>query len=120
MIFINEHPEVKMSIKRALLINLIVVLAIFLGFNLAFSQAKGAKIISFNGVIDAVPKSLKFIMVNEERVNITSDTKIVDAYGSTLKVTDLKVKLHVEIEAVTNQKTLYAKKIVVKPSKKRL
>ncbi len=109
-----------MNVKRALFVNLVVVLAIFLGFSLAFSQGKGAKTISFNGIIDAVPKSLKFIMVNEERVNISSDTKIVDTYGSTLKLTDLKVKLHVVIEAVTNQKTLYAKKIVVKPSKKRL
>ena len=109
-----------MSVKRALHIDLIVVLAIFLGFNLAFSQARGARIISFNGVIDAVPKGLKFIMVNEERVNISSDTKIVDTFGNTLTLTDLKVKLHVEIEAVTNQKTLYAKKIVVKPSKKRV
>ncbi len=86
--------------------------------NPGFSQVKIGDTISFPGVIESIQKDFKFIVINEVRIFISPDTKIVDENGNILKIKELKSRLNVTIEAIRNPNGLFAKKIVVKRLKK--
>jgi len=102
-----------MKLQKILLLMLIVfILTLFISIP-GFSQVKSEKTISFSGTIDSIPKDPKFIVVNEWRVYLSSNTKIVSARGSILKKGDLKQGLNVSIEGVQKPEGIFASKIIV-------
>jgi len=104
---LQKIPLLKLVI---LIIILIIILVIF---HPGFSQIKSEAIISFSGYIDNIPKDSKFIVVNERRVFISSNTKIASEKGSISKMNDLKIRFYVAIEGVQKSDGIYAKKITV-------
>ncbi|NWF91964.1 MAG: hypothetical protein HXY46_03540 [Syntrophaceae bacterium] len=97
----------------------IVVFAIaFLFQNQTFSQVKVGETVSFTGMIERVQDDLKFIVIHEMRIFITTDTRIVDENGEMLKVDDLRPKLKVAIEGIRNPNGFLAKRILLKSPKK--
>ena len=102
-----------MKLRRILLLKLIVVILTLFIFHPGFSQIKSEKTISFSGTIDSIPKDPKFIVVNERRVYLSSNTKITSAKGSILKKDDLKRGLSVTIEGVEKPEGIFAGKITV-------
>ncbi len=102
-----------MKLQKILLVKLIVVILTLFIFHPGFSQIKSEKTISFSGTIDSIPKDPKFIVVNETRVFISSNTRIANAKGSILKRNDLKPGLGVSIEGVRKPEGIFAGKITV-------
>lgn len=107
-----------MNLKKIFLIEFPIFILTFLVFNLGFSQVKMGKTTSFPGVIESIPADFKFIVINEVRIYISPDTKIVNESGNILKIEELKPRFNVTIEAVRSKDGFYAKKIVVKKLKK--
>ena len=107
-----------MNFKKIFLIEFAIFILTFLVFNLGFSQVKIGEATSFPGVIESIPADFKFIVVNEVRIYISPDTKIVNENGNILKIEELKPRFNVTIEAVRSKDGFYAKKIVVKKLKK--
>ena len=102
-----------MNIQKLLLTKLVVVIVTLVIFHPGFSQVKREGIISVSGYIDSIPKDSKFIVVNERRVFISSNTKIANAKGSILKRNDLKIGLRVSVEGVQKPEGIFAEKITV-------
>jgi hypothetical protein len=107
-----------MKLKRALSIDLASFVITLLFLSQSFSQGRIGEIISFPGVIQSVQEDFKFIVINEVRIFISPDTKIVDESGKILKRDELKSRLHVDIEAVRNPNGFFAKKIALQKLKK--
>lgn len=93
-------------------------MVIFVVFKTGFTQVKKEEMVSFPGVIEKVDKDTKFIMVNEAKILLSAETKIVDDKGNALKISDLKPNLAVTIEAVRNPIGFLANKIVIKTTKR--
>jgi hypothetical protein len=106
------------NLKKIFLIEFAIFILTFLVFNLGFSQVKMGETTSFPGVIESIPADFKFIVVNEVRIYISPDTKIVNENGNILKIEELKPRFNVTIEGVRSKDGFYAKKIVVKKLKK--
>jgi hypothetical protein len=109
-----------MNVRKLLLLKVtIVVITLAINYP-GFTQVKKEEIASFNGYIDHIPKDSSFIVVNEQRVFISSNTKIVSERGSILKLNHLKPRLHVVIEGVQKPDGIFADKIIIlRVSKKR-
>jgi hypothetical protein len=103
----------KMKLQKILLLKLIVVILTLFVFHPGFSQVKSEKTVSFSGTIDSIPKEPQFIVVNERRVYLSSNTKIVNTKGSILKKNDLKREFRVNIEGVQKPEGIFAGKITV-------
>jgi hypothetical protein len=102
-----------MNVRKLLLIKLIIIVMTLVITHPCFPQAKGEEIASFYGQIDHIPKDSNFIVVNEQRVFITPNTKIVSERGSILKIDHLKRRLHVVIEGVQKPEGIFADKIII-------
>jgi len=102
-----------MKLQKILLLTLVLLIITLVIFHPVFSQVKSEEIISFSGYIDNIPKDPKFIVVNERRVFISSNTKIASEKGSILKMNDLKIRLYVAIEGVQKSDGIYAEKVTV-------
>ena len=102
-----------MKLQNILLLKLIVVIPILFIFHPGYAQVKKEGAISFSGTIDSIPNDQKFIVVNETRVFISSNTKIANAKGSILKKDDLKKGFRVSIEGVQKPEGIFAGKITV-------
>lgn len=102
-----------MKLQRIFLLKLVVVILTLFIFHPGFSQVRSERTISFSGTIDSIPKDPKFIVVNEWRVYLSSNTRIANAKGSILKRDDLKRGLSVTIEGVQKPEGIYAEKITV-------
>lgn len=103
-----------MNLMRVFLIHFTIFIVIFVAFNLGLPQVRIGEAISFPGVIESVQKDYKFIVINEVKIFISRDTKVVDENGNTLKINVLKSRLHVTIEALRNPNGFFAKKVVIK------
>jgi hypothetical protein len=73
---------------------------------------------SYSGVIKSIDKDFKLI-VNDVKVLISDNTKIVDEKGNILRMNDLKPGLSVTIEGVRSSNGFFAKKIVIITPKKK-
>ena len=102
-----------MKLRKVFFIQFVIFILALLILSPGFSQVKKEGTLSFTGSIDNIPKDSKFIVVNERRVFISSDTKIATEKGSILRMNDLKVRLHVAIEGVEKKGGIYAEKITV-------
>jgi hypothetical protein len=102
-----------MKLQRIFLLKLVVVILTLFIFHPGFSQVRSERTISFSGTIDSIPKDPKFIVVNEWRVYLSSNTRIANAKGSILKKDDLRRGLSVTIEGVQKPEGVFAEKITV-------
>jgi hypothetical protein len=102
-----------MKLQKILLLKLMVVILMLFIFHPGYSQVKKEGTISFSGTIDSIANDPKFIVVNETRVFISSNTKMVNAKGSILKKDDLKRGFRVSIEGVRKPEGIFAGKITV-------
>jgi hypothetical protein len=107
-----------MNLQRLLLMKLIILAVALLIVHPGFSQVKGEEIKSFSGYIESIPKDSKFIVVNEVRVFISSNTRIIDEKGSVLKIDHLKPRHWVAIDGVRKSDGILAGKITVMKSPK--
>lgn len=103
-----------MSFPRAFLIQAIIFIATLMILTPSFSQVKKGETVSFSGVVKSISKDYKSIVVGNRNVLITSDTKIFNQKGNTLKISDLKSEVYVVVEGLKNPAGFLAKKIVVK------
>ena len=102
-----------MNLRKTLLIKLATFTLILLLFDLSFSEIRSEATVSFSGIIKSVSSDLKFIVVNDVSILISSATKIVNDRGYTLKATDLKSDLYVIVDGVQGRNGFLAKKILV-------
>jgi hypothetical protein len=109
--------EGRMKLRQVYFIYFIIFILTLLIPNPGFSQVKKEETISFSGFIDNIPADFKSIIVNERRIFISSDTKIVDEKGNILKIGDLKKRYDVTIEALQRSNGVVARKITVKKRK---
>jgi hypothetical protein len=103
-----------MNLKNILLIKFSIFIFILFMVNFGFSQVKKEETIFFSGIITSISKDYKFIVVYNENILISSNTKIFNEKGRSLEINDLRPELYVFIEGVQNPKGFLAKKIVVK------
>ena len=103
-----------MKFKKALFFQCMVFVIPFLLLSPSFSQVKKEETIFYSGIITSISKDYKFIVVYNENILISSNTKIFNEKGKPLKIEDLKPELYVVIEGVQNPNGFLAKKIVVK------
>ncbi len=103
-----------MNAKNVLLMKFSIFIFILFVVNFGFSQVNEEEILSFSGIITTISKDYKFIVVNDVNILISSNTKIVNEKGKSLKINDLKPELYIRIEGVQNSNGFLAKKIVVK------
>lgn len=118
---INGHEldlRPKMKLKKAFPMILAFMLLSCLIFNTSFAEVKKTGTISFSGVVENVHEDFQFIIVNEVKIFISSNTQIVDEYRNVLTASDLKPKLHVAVEASRNSSGFLAQKIVIKKRKR--
>ena len=105
-----------MRFKKAFTIS-ILLLATVLSSSPGFPQDKNEKVITFSGLIQAIPKDSTFIVINEAKVFV-SGAKIVSDTGSVLGIGDLKPKPYVTVEAVKRRDGFHGKKVTVISSSK--
>jgi len=74
---------------------------------------------SYSGVIKSTDKDFKFIVVNDAKVLLSDNTKIVDEKGKILRMSDLKPGLSVAIEGVRSSNGFFANNIVILSPKKK-
>jgi hypothetical protein len=103
-----------MKFKKALFFQCMVFVISFLLLNPGFSQVKKEETIVYGGFIKSISKDYKSILVYEDKILISSNTKIVNEKGKSLKINDLRPELYVVIEGVRNPNGFLAKKITVK------
>jgi hypothetical protein len=107
-----------MNLQRLLLVKLVILVISLVIVQPGFSQGKREESQSFSGYIESIPKNSKFVVVNEIRVFISSNTKIVDEKGNFLKIDNLKPGLLVAIEGIRKSDGISAGKITVMKSPK--
>jgi hypothetical protein len=103
-----------MNSKKMFLVESVTFVLIFLAANLGFSQARKEETIVYGGIIKSISKDYKSILVYNENIQISSNTKIFDEKGKPLRIEDLKPELYVVVEGVVNSKGFLAKKITLK------
>jgi hypothetical protein len=103
-----------MNLQKIFLMKWVILILTLFILNPGLSQVKREEISSFSGVTESISNDFKLIVINEIRIFITANTKIVDEKGNTLKINDLKPKIYVAIEALRKPNGLFENKIVVK------
>lgn len=82
------------------------------------AQTKKDKTIIFPGMIEQISGDLKWMVVNETKISLTSETRVSDEKGRELKLADLKPNASITIEVVKQNNGFLAKQIVLKPLKR--
>jgi hypothetical protein len=105
-----------MKSQKVFLIKSMIFMFALLIFLSSFQVLK-EETISLSGVIQSIDRDFKFIVVNEAKFIISSNTKIVDEIGNILKIDDLKSKASVEKRSVI-QMVFLLKKLLLKHPKR--
>ena len=79
-----------------------------------FSQVNTGEVLSFPGVIEKVSEDFRFIVVNEARILIFPNTRILDDNGQELKTSDLRPRLRIHLEVRSTTQGFVAQKLMVK------
>jgi hypothetical protein len=108
-----------MQLKKVFLLQFVLLVVTLFLVSSGFSQGKKEGVFSFFGSIDSIPESRRFIVVNEQRVYVTSNTKIVDENNNQLKMNQLKRGLSVRVEGIRKPEGIYPDKITVIRTPKR-
>lgn len=72
---------------------------------------------NYSGVIERIDKDSKYIMVNNAKILISADVKIVDEKANILKAEVLRPKMSVVIEGIHGPDGFLANKIIVNKPK---
>ena len=107
-----------MKFQKNIIINLIILMITVLTLNPCYAQTKREQTITFPGVVEHISGDFKFIVVNETKISISSDTQVVDEKGNGFALYDLKPQSSINIEVVKNAKGFFAIKIIVKKQKR--
>ena len=107
-----------MKLEKAYYIKLGIFMLILLIF-LPGVQGIREEAASYSGVIKSTDKDFKFIVVNDAKVLLSDNTKIVDEKGNILRMNDLKPGLSVAIEGVRSSDGFLAKKIIITTPKRK-
>ena len=117
-ILIIDRMEVVMNLKKVFFILVLTGAVIICSISPAFSQVKPGKNIVASGMIELVSRDKKvnadYMMINERKIFISPNTKIMDAWGNPLTLNDLKPGLFALVEAIKNADGSYERKITVK------
>jgi len=103
-----------MKFKKNIIASVIILTLTFLTLNSGFAQTKANQAIIFPAVVEQISSDLKFIIVNEARVSLSSNTQITDDKGNTLTLYDLTRGSSVSLEVVKQGSGFLAQKIVIK------
>ena len=107
--------KAKMNSKKVFVVWFVILAFVFLAGDFGFSQTqKEPMTIVYGGIIKRISKDYKSMVVNSENILITSNTKIFDEKGQSLKIENLKPDLYVMIEGIESKSGLLARKITVK------
>jgi hypothetical protein len=108
--------EVEMSLKKVLMIVLLVFgLAVSWGGSV-FSQGGQSKTSTLAGVIQWVSWDYKYLSLPsvERSIPIPPDTKVVDEQGKSMRLNDLRKGLNIVMEWTRNPDGTFQRKIIVK------
>jgi hypothetical protein len=108
--------EAEMRSKRVLLIGFVIFMVTFLIVSSGFSQGE-TKLKSYSGVVKKISSDSISISVDEVGMSVSKKAKIVDEYGNSLTVYDLKLGDYVTIELLRNPDGNWLERIVVKKPK---
>ena len=103
-----------MKFRKNIIVNLIILTLTFLTLNSGFAQTKANQTIIFPGVVEQISSDLKFIIVNEARVSLSSNTQVMDDKGNSLTLYDLTRGSSISLEVVKQGSGFLAKRIVIK------
>jgi len=103
-----------MNSRKILLVMFAIFILTLVVVNFAFSQVKKEEIIVYGGIIKSIAKDYKSIVVYNENILISSNTRIFNEKGKLLRIEDLRPELYVVVEGVINPNGFLAKKITVK------
>lgn len=104
-----------MRLKKNFFIHFTILLLFILITINNSSHAQKKETITFTGLIKSI--SYNSILVNEVRILISSDTKVSNERGESLKLQDLKKGLYVWVDTVKTSEGFLANKIVIKELK---
>jgi hypothetical protein len=103
-----------MNVRKLFGVELLIVILALSFVGPAFSQGRPSKTIAHAGVIEWVSKDFKFIGINERKVLISPQSKILDDQGNSLKVTELRRGRRVVVEMVRMPGGSVEKRIIIK------
>ena len=106
-----------MKPKKVAFLHLLVLIFILLIVRTGFSQGKGTGTLSFEGVIERVSEDLKYIVINETKIIISSSTQIIDEKGNAIKADVLRPGFRVAVQGLQKRDGFLAKKIVIRKRK---
>ena len=108
----------RMNLKKGFFM-LVLTGALTLSFlSPTFSQVKPGKKIVASGAIEHFSRDRKlnadYMMINERKILVSRNTKIIDEWGNALTLKDLKPGVNVVVEDVRHSGGTYERKIIVK------
>lgn len=83
-----------------------------------YAQTKGEPAITFPGMIEQISGDLRFLVVNETRIFLSPETRVIDEKGKGWSPSELKPSMSVTIEAARHANGFIAKQIVLKSQKR--
>jgi len=104
-----------MHLQNYSLMKMVIVLSILVLVTPGIAQVKSEEKVAFPGVIEWVQKEERFIVVNETKISVPSETQIVDGKGTKLTFNDLKPRTTIMIHALKRAGTYVAQSIVIRP-----
>jgi hypothetical protein len=103
-----------MNPRKVFWVELLVVIWVLSFVGPAFSQARPGKTIAHAGVIEWVSRDFKYIGINERKILITPQTKILDDLGNSLRTAELRRGRTVMVEMVRMPGGSVEKRIIIK------
>lgn len=107
-----------MKSRKKITMNVAILILTLLTLNPGYAQIKMGQIVTFPGVVEQISIGFEFIVVNETKISLSSNTRIVDEKGNSLTLYDLKPGSPITIEALKNANGFLAKNIIVKKQKR--
>jgi hypothetical protein len=108
------HKEVEMDMKKIFWVELLALVLTLSFIGPAFSQSGPNRVIAHAGAIEWVSNDFKLIYINERKVLISPQTKILDDQGNSLKVTELRRGRRVVVELVRISDGSMEKRVIIK------
>ena len=107
----------QLNFLKMVLVSLSILLVTLMFFTTAFAQGMGVGLVSFSGIIESISGDLKYLVINETKIIISSSTQIVDERGNAIKADVLRPQFNVVAQVVQMRDGFHAKKIVIKKRK---
>jgi hypothetical protein len=108
------RKEGVMNLKKVFFVKLLVLILVLSFTGPAFTQGKPSKRVVRAGAIEWVSRDFKYIGINEGKVLITPQTKVLDEKGNSLDIRELRRGRHVVVELILNSSGSAEKRIIIK------